>query len=125
LSIIENTSSTNWHPVSAETVDVLEAAQGHLFNTYDTGGYLIWFSPKTRVFIDSRQDPYPIKLLQETIEVQRGGEFAEFFSGFGFTTAVVEPQMPLARALVASGWSLAAKSPAFSVFVAPRAPAAE
>ena len=119
LSISESATSASWHPVSTEALAVLEASSGPLFNTYDTGGYLIWFSPKTKVFIDSRQDPYPIKLLQQTIEVQLTGEFTQFFSGFGFTKAVVEPHMPLAHALVKSRWSVAARAPAFLVLVAP------
>lgn len=54
-----------WEPVPAEAIQAVESCQGPLYNSYDDGGYLIWFAPDRKVFIDSRQDPYPVDLVQQ------------------------------------------------------------
>ena len=35
-----------------------------IYNGYNEGGILVWFVPGQPVFIDSRQDPYPVSLVQ-------------------------------------------------------------
>ena len=61
-----------WRPVPAGALAALRACPGPLYNHYNDGGYLIWLAPERKVFIDNRQDPYPLALLLEHAEVERG-----------------------------------------------------
>jgi hypothetical protein len=66
--------------------DPLRSLPEPIFNTYNTGGYLLWFFPERRVFIDSRQDPDPLELLRDTIDAQRTGKYVALFERHGFTS---------------------------------------
>ena len=56
-----------WRPISDGALAAMRACDGPLYNHYDEGGYLIWFVPEKPVFIDSRQDPYPLPFLLESM----------------------------------------------------------
>lgn len=119
LSIVELSSTPTEHPVSEMGASALQKAPGRFFNTYDSGGYLIWFVPEQKVFIDSRQDPYPPQLLQEAIMVQRTGDYRQFFQNFEINSVVVERHFPLHEALKRDGWSIRYRSPMFDLLVSP------
>jgi hypothetical protein len=118
-SISELRLSPTERPLSEEGIQALQASPQKLFNTYDTGGYLMWFVPDQKVFIDSRQDPYPAKLLQEAIYVQTSGDFEQLFANFGIRTAVVERHFPLHHALRSHNWQITYSGPLFDVLVRP------
>ena len=48
-----------WNPVGDDLRRALTDCPGRLYNRYDDGGYVIWFAKDKKVFIDSRQDPFP------------------------------------------------------------------
>jgi hypothetical protein len=56
-----------WDPLSPAAIAAVRACPGPLYNRYDDGGYLIWFAQNHRVFIDSRQDPYPAEFVYEAV----------------------------------------------------------
>lgn len=66
----------------SETVPISEAAfvrarrlPGPLFNGFAHGGYLIWsLYPDYRVYIDSRQTPYPDPFQQEYFDIVSAGQ---------------------------------------------------
>lgn len=82
----------------------VRACPGPMFNTYNTGGYLLWFIPERKVFLDSRQDPYPLELLLATLDAQRTGDYEDLFRQYGIRSAVMEPKWPLGRKLIEDGW---------------------
>lgn len=94
----------NWQPMPAAVVAALRACPDPVFNTYNTGGYLLWFTPERKVFCDSRQDPYPLDLLQQTIRAQQTSDYRELFDRHGFRAAILEPHWPLGRRLREDGW---------------------
>lgn len=118
-SISELRLSPTERPLSEEGIQALQASPQRLFNTYDTGGYLMWFVPDQKVFIDSRQDPYPAKLLQEAIYVQTSGDFEQLFANFGIRTAVVERHFTLHQALRSQDWQITYSGPLFDVLIRP------
>jgi hypothetical protein len=77
-----------WRPLSETVLARLTACQGPLYNTYGDGGALIWFA-RIRVFIDNRQDPYPIDLLRESQTIERGGPIDGLVDGHGVQCAIV------------------------------------
>jgi len=56
-----------WDPLSPAAIAAVRACPGPLYNRYDDGGFLIWFAPEQRVFVDSRQDPYPAEFVYEAV----------------------------------------------------------
>jgi hypothetical protein len=60
------TIAGNLLPVGATEFIQAKSLPGHMFNTYEWGGYLIWrLAPEYRVYIDGRADMYGTPMLQE------------------------------------------------------------
>jgi hypothetical protein len=91
--------SLNWRPMSAEAARAVAACPPPLYNTYGDGGVLIWFVPQQKVFIDNRQDPYPMDLLRANNQLERDGDYSAVFSRYGIRCAVVPPDSPITRRL--------------------------
>ena len=56
-----------WDPLSPRVLAAVRACPGPLYNRYNDGGYLTWFAPERAVFIDNRQDPYPLDFVLEAV----------------------------------------------------------
>lgn len=93
-----------WQPVSEQMRGALDACRGPLYNRYDEGGYIIWFAREHKVFIDSRQDPFPPSLVQEQLLVEETGEFSQTFARYGIACALSVNGSALARRLDEAGW---------------------
>jgi hypothetical protein len=93
-----------WEPMSHEALAAIDSCPGRLYNRYDEGGYLIWFARHRKVFLDSRQDPFPPELVLEHIEVERTGEYRPLFERFDIGCALAFGESPLAKALDRDGW---------------------
>jgi hypothetical protein len=94
-----------WRPVPEGALAAVRACPDPLYNHYDQGGYLIWFVPERRVFIDNRLDPYPQSLLLEHQAVEAGAAspdalFARYAVGCSFLPAT----SPTVAALERAGW---------------------
>lgn len=95
-----------WHPVGAAAQSALRGCAGPLYNHYYDGGYLIWLVPEKRVFIDNRQDPYPISLLAEDVAIERGGPYRPTFDRYGIRCAFLPAASKVVPRLRADGWQL-------------------
>jgi hypothetical protein len=93
-----------WRPIPATVVDEVRACGGRLYNRYDDGGYLIWFAAGVPVFVDSRQDPYPLELLQEHLFSETSGSYRQVFDRYRLTCAVLPEWSPTAAQLATDGW---------------------
>jgi hypothetical protein len=93
-----------WHPLSPAATRAIEGCRGPLYNTYADGGPIIFFAPKQRVLLDSRQDPYPVRLVQAEGEVERTGEYRALFKEYGINCAAVSPGAPMRTRLERDGW---------------------
>lgn len=78
---------------------------GHLFNSYNWGGYLVWRLPEYPVFIDGRADLYGSDLLEQwhTVVNNRPGAIA-ILDEWQVQTVFLEPEWPIVSALLAQGW---------------------
>lgn len=94
-----------WRPIGPEAVEAIRSCRGPIYNTYEGGGPIIWFVPSQRVFIDSRQDPFPVSLIQQATEVERTGEYRELFGRWSINCAVLPPESPTIARLAADGWT--------------------
>ena len=97
-------ANLNWRPLSEHAVAAARACPAQLYNRYNDGGYLIWLVPEKRVFVDSRQDPYPTAFVQEGAAVERGGPYAPLFRRYGVRCAFLPAEDALAARLHADGW---------------------
>jgi hypothetical protein len=87
--------------------------QGPLFNSYDTGGYLIQYAfPRFRVFIDSRPEAYPSDFIKEKFlgalaDEERWLRLVEEyrFDAIFFSVRSIPDRNFIARRLVDPAWA--------------------
>jgi len=94
-----------WHPIPDGALRAIEACPGPLFNHYDEGGFLIWFTPDRPVFVDGRQDPYPVPFLLASADVANQQKpYGPVFARWGIRCAFLSATLPLAKQLGGDGW---------------------
>lgn len=105
-------------PVDA--VEYLNTARppGPIFNSYNWGGYLLFFAPDYPVFIDGRTDLY----LDFTITYYQiaiaAGNWREALDEYGINLVLVETQSGLARRLLEEpGWTVGHRDELAIVFL--------
>jgi hypothetical protein len=86
-------------PLAPAAVAAVRDCDGRLFNTYDTGGPLIWMAPERGVFVDNRQDPYPADLLFRATIAEQQGDYRQLFQEYDIACALVSPSRPIYPAL--------------------------
>jgi hypothetical protein len=109
-----------WQPVSDEDALALEAAPHPAYNTYNCGGYLLWFTRRS-VFLDSRQDPYPLDFMVRAARAELDGRFKELARDWGLVSAILAAGSPLEAELDRSGWRRVYHNERWVVWVAPAA----
>ena len=80
-------------------------AGGHLFNSYNWGGYLAWSLPQSPVFIDGRADLFGNELINDWWNVVDGTPqgFA-ILDQWKVQTILLEPSWPIIKLLPSAGW---------------------
>jgi hypothetical protein len=94
-----------WTPLPEASLAALRTCRGNLYNRYDEGGYLIWFAPEHKVFLDGRQDPYPVDLIKEQVRVESSGDFESLFQRYDIHCAYVPADSLVSGRLSRAGWS--------------------
>ena len=108
-----------WTPLPPASISALESCRGNLYNRYDEGGYLIWFAPSHKVFLDGRQDPYSPSLIEEQVRVETTGDFAETFRRYDIRCAYTPADSILTSKLLDAGWTPLYRDASWSVLSAP------
>lgn len=93
-----------WKPLPQDAIAALNACPERLYNRYDEGGFLIWFVRGQKVFLDSRQDPFPSDLVHAHIRADETGDYEDLFDRFSIRCAFVPAASPMAQRLTANGW---------------------
>jgi hypothetical protein len=93
-----------WHPLPPAALSALADCPDRLYNRYDEGGFVIWFLPDRKVFLDSRQDPYPSELVHAQIAAETSGDYKSLFERFAIRCALVGTGTPVAQRLLSDGW---------------------
>ena len=91
-------------PLGQETIAAIAACEGPLYNRYDEGGYLEWFLRDRKVFMDSRQDPFPPELVLDQIRVEKTGDYESTFRQYDIRCALTPAGSPLSLRLERDGW---------------------
>jgi hypothetical protein len=108
-----------WHPLPSQAIAAIASCPGRLYNRYDEGGFLIWFTPTQKVFLDSRYDPFPPELLLGQIALEESGEYATTFRRYGIQCAFVPADSLLARRLASDGWRTTFRDAGWAVLTTP------
>ncbi|HMF43122.1 MAG TPA: hypothetical protein VKQ32_20765 [Polyangia bacterium] len=113
-----------WQPIDARAIQALRACDGPLYNQYDEGGYLIWFVPEKPVFVDNRQDPYPIEHIRAQLDVQWGAaSYRPLFERWGIRCAFLPlTSTTTVAALGRDGWVTRYRDDTYMVLSAPARP---
>jgi hypothetical protein len=90
--------------MSEGAAKAVASCKGPLFNTYTGGGPIIWFAPTQPVFVDSRQDPFPVEVVQAAGRIEHTGEYDATFARWRIHCAAVPPESPLVGRLSGAGW---------------------
>jgi hypothetical protein len=109
-----------WQPVLPQAIQAIRSCPGRLYNRYDEGGYLIWFVRDRKVFIDSRQDPFPATLVRAHIDLERSGDYRPLFDRYDIGCALSVAGSPLAQRLERDGWSALEAGEGWRVYQKPR-----
>jgi hypothetical protein len=110
-----------WRPLPPGALAAVGACPGPLYNRYNEGGYLIWFAPATKVFIDSRQDPYPLDFVLDAVGNEARGTYQEMFARHGVRCALLPLASPTLPNLRRDGWRSRYADDAWAVLVPPDA----
>jgi hypothetical protein len=119
VAYANNLARLNWTPLPAASLAALDRCNGNLYNRYDEGGYLIWFAPRHKVFLDGRQDPYPPSLIRAQIDAEATGNVGELFARYQIGCAYVRAASPVASALIRTGWTTLYRDQAWTVLARP------
>ncbi len=95
----------NFLPV--EAVEFIRESQpeGRLFNSYNWGAYLLWALPEYPVFVDGRTDLYNDEVIGQWFQAARAEPGWEaVLEEWGVNLVLIEPGLPLARALEEADW---------------------
>jgi hypothetical protein len=107
-----------WRPISSEAARAIGECPDPLYNTYAGGGVLLWYAQSKRVFIDNRQDPYPLELMAANSTAEATGDFETLFAQHGIRCAAVTPHSAIAVRLGADvRWTLRYADDQWIVFV--------
>jgi hypothetical protein len=105
-----------WQPLPDGAIAAIDACPEHLYNDYYSGGYVTWFAKNQRVFVDSRQDPYPLELIGAQVAVERTGEYQDLFRRYGIRCALISANSVLDRRLTQDGWERMYGDPVWRVY---------
>jgi hypothetical protein len=107
-----------WQPVPQQVLAEVQACGDRVYNRYADGGPLIWFAPGVRVFIDSRQDPFPLEFTRDYVAMEQTGDYQSTFRKYGIKCAMLPETSPTARRLTADGWRSRIRADGWSVLEA-------
>lgn len=95
-----------WAPMSASAATAIESCTGRTFTSYNSGGYLIWFTPSVKVFVDSREDSYPVSVIDQA-DLASGEDYKSVFDHYEIECAALLSGEDTAKILIDDRWTTA------------------
>ncbi|MCA1982458.1 hypothetical protein [Nocardioides nematodiphilus] len=112
-------ASLAWHPIGERIERAVESCPGHVYTSYDSGAYLIWFTPGVTVFADNRQDPYSEQILDLSI-LDPSSPYVDVFKRYDVRcAALLSRNAGTIETLSNDGWTTAAREGRWIVLTAP------
>jgi hypothetical protein len=103
-----NRFENGFFPVQAVTWLNSHPQQGHMFNEFDWGGYLLLnLAPSQQIFMDGHTHIYGEALTREyETVVTLGNDWQNIFDSYQIQWAIVRVNSPIARELENRGWKI-------------------
>jgi hypothetical protein len=115
---LEPADRLGWRPIVPEAARAVAECPDPLYNTYAGGGVLLWFVQPKRVFIDNRQDPYPLEFMAANSRAEATGDIDTLFAEHGIRCVAITPHSAMAARLGADpGWTIRYADDQWMVFV--------
>lgn len=112
-------ASLAWDPISKPIEQAVESCPGNVYTSYDSGAYLIWFTPQVKVFADNRQDPYPERILDLSI-LGPDSSYVGVFTEYDVRcAALLSRNAGTLSTLTRDGWATVARDDRWIVLTAP------
>ena len=108
-----------WHPLGAGVIAAVRGCPDPIYNRYYDGGYLIWFVPEKRVFVDNRQDPYSLSFVRAADAVDRGAPYRPLFDRWGIRCAFLPADSKTIDKLTLDRWQTRFRDDRWAVLTAP------
>ena len=122
LTYLAAPSGLGWRPMGRAVQQAVEACPGHVYTTYDSGAYLIWFTPQVKVFADNRQDPYSAQILDLSL-LTHDSAYVDTFRTYDVRcAALLSWNVGTIETLRHDGWTTALSDDGWLVLTAPRDP---
>ena len=115
---VVNDAMSNRLPVSA--IEYLNdmALEGNMFNSYNWGGYLMFYAPQHPVFIDGRTDLYAGFLNDYYRIATAASGWKTELDKWQISFAIIETESGLSQALAnVPGWSTAYQDALASIYI--------
>ena len=109
----------DWAPISPRAAAAIQSCPPPIYNHFDTGGFIIWFVPTQKVFLDSRHNPYPDGLLKAQREAGNPAALLKLLNDFGVRCAVLSPASRESGALRTLRWVTTYRDPDWVVMTEP------
>lgn len=91
-------------PVDAVAFLKAHPQQGHIFNSYNDGGYLEWFLPQVSTFVDPRTDIFQYRgVLQDYLAITSVLNTEELLDRYSISYVLYPKNTPLAYFLASNG----------------------
>jgi hypothetical protein len=110
-----------WGPLSAGAIAAVRACPERIYNRYYDGGFLIWFAPERPVFIDNRQDPYPLAFTLAATAIDSGAPYRPTFDRYGIRCAFLPTESKMIERLTTDRWRTRFRDDKWAVLTAPGA----
>jgi len=107
----------DWDPLTPAAAAQIEACPGAVYTDYLTGGYVEWYAPSVKTFVDNRQDPFPRSVVKTSSNLETNGRYASLFARYDVSCAVVTPRTKLTRSLMRGGWHSTFRSKQAEIFM--------
>ncbi len=106
------------YPVNAVEFIKSNSLEGNLFNSYNWGGYLLWYLPEYPVFVDGRTDLYDDEILEQWFQVaQLKDDWQTVINQWQIRIILMEKDWLMAKHLQQNGWCLRYHDEVALVFV--------
>jgi hypothetical protein len=112
--------SLHWYAMNDREIAAVRGCDGPLYNQYDEGGLLPWFVPERPIFLDGRQDPYPLPHVLAALDVQwQRAPYRPLFERWGIRCAFLPASSEMPATLARDGWTTRFRDDRFVVLAAP------
>lgn len=119
--IVMQTYEKNSFPLQAiNTIDSHELQGKNLLNSYTWGGYISWYNPEIKVFVDGRTDLFGDEIILDWIDMVSANEgWEDLFNKYQIDWVLLENDRPIIKELQVQQWDVFYEDNISSILIKP------